>query len=615
MKFDTESIRIVQATGLSFLQVGRLKLGLTMTLLAILCLGSPVLASTATENDVQITVRVLDPTTEEAKKLPTASEFNDSRPVVHIVLPEKAASMSVLANSYIVLHGNRRVTFTSDMPDVLDSPARPYVFPSNVQGIFEAKKPGNAVITITYAGPAEICGAVANCSPNWAGYVLSQASQSFTGVTAQWKVPTVAQNSPHGMSSTWVGIDGWGNSTVLQAGTEQDFNPWYDSEGGAIYYAWFELFPNWQTFISVAPFSNVLGSATSNTLLPGDVVQVSIKPILGAATPVAGRPGQWLIEFTDQTQKWTFSTTVNYTGDLSSAEWIEEATSGPSGVQTLANYGQVEFDVKDRVATGGNPLNSPEFVPAEEVSMNQLGLSGSYSTPSNPDGDRDGFFVTYTQGGPNQVFPPGPWIATTVLPPAVVNQSYNQNLSVLQAASPSWTLTGSLPPGLLFNNSEGTISGIPSHTGTFPFSVVATDTSTGEYTQTQSLSIAVRSAPASTLRVDCGETTPSTTPPATFWPQIDGKATQCGVPATLPLGSHSVSATLTGFPGSYKMFYGGSCDDTGHVTLTQGNVAICLISAEATSVIYNGGCQKGEHCCDPSAKGCAKCMPEKTQCP
>ena len=166
-----------------------------------------------------------------------------------------------------------------------------------------------------------------------------------------------------------------------------------------------------------------------------------------------------------------------------------------------------------------------------------------------------------------------------VLPPAVVNEPYNQTLSVLQAASPSWTLTGSLPPGLAFNNLQGTISGIPSHTGTFPFAVVATDTSTGEVTQTQSLNIAVRSDPASILRVDCGGTTPSTAS-ATFWPQIDGKSTRCGVAVTLALGSHSVSATLTGFSGPYKIFYGGSCNSTGQVTLTQGNVATCLISAE-----------------------------------
>ena len=313
-------------------------------------------------------------------------------------------------------------------------------------GILEAKKPGNAIITVAYAGTAEICGVVANCSPHWAGYVLNQASQPFTGVTAQWKVPAVQPNSPEGMSCTWVGIDGWpsGNNTVLQVGTEQDFDPFYDPVGGAIYYAWFELYPKLQNYISVLPFTNI-ASATLNTLLPGDLVQASITAAPGT-TPSAGQTSQWLIEFTDVTQKWTFRHTVNYAGDLSSAEWIEEAPLGPLGIQTLVNYGQVEFDIKDRVRRYGNALGSPGFVPADEVSMNQLGLSGSYSTPSNPDGDGDGFLVTYTEGGPNQVFPPGPWIATMVLPPAVVNEPYNQTLSVLQAASPSWTLTGSLPP-------------------------------------------------------------------------------------------------------------------------------------------------------------------------
>jgi hypothetical protein len=569
------------------------------------------------ENTVKITLRVLDPATEEAKKLPKTRESHEGRPIVHLTLQDKAASVSVLPNSYIVLHASRKVLFTIDKPDVLEVPAQLYVFPSDVQGILQAKKPGTAVISID-SGPAEVCGIVAGCSPNWAGYVLGKGGP-FTGVTAQWTVPTIDQSSPHGSSSTWVGIDGLTNNTVLQAGTEQDYHPWYDPFGGPDYYAWFEVFPSPQSPITpVAGIGNFLGSATSNNLSPGDIVLVSITPAIGTPIPVPGNAGHWVIQFTDQTQNWSFSTTVTYAGDLSSAEWIEEATSGPSGIQTLADYNIVSFDLKDQVATGGGPLGSPNFNSGEEVSMSQqLGPDWVYSTPSNPDGDLDGFSVTYNQNSPNRAGPPGPFITSKLLPPALLNQTYNQTLTVVQAASPSWTLNGSLPPGLVFKGTMGTVSGIPSLVGTFPFSVVATDTSTGAFSQTQSLSIQVLSTPSATLQLLCspGNEMLPATPSAAIDAKIDGKSAQCGPPVTLALGVHKVSATVSGFGQPYQVFYGGTCNAAGLVSLSQGNIATCIISVEARNIVQNACPNGGEHCCSPSAKGCKLCYPANKACP
>jgi len=137
---------------------------------------------------------------------------------------EKPQTATVASGSYIVLHSKRHTTYTVEGADRLDTPRRVFVYPNGVQAILEAKKAGTAVVKLAYSGPA---------ANNWSGYELSDKAV-FTGVTAQWVVPTIQPGSPQGMSSTWVGIDGDGNNTVLQAGTEQDNTPWYAPLSGAV---------------------------------------------------------------------------------------------------------------------------------------------------------------------------------------------------------------------------------------------------------------------------------------------------------------------------------------------------------------------------------------------
>ena len=80
-------------------------------------------------------------------------------------------------------------------------------------------------------------------STNWAGYAaVAPANDHFTYVQAVWTVPTISASSPaFSFSSTWVGLDGFGSSTVEQIGTEADGAP--GDSAAAQYYAWIELFP------------------------------------------------------------------------------------------------------------------------------------------------------------------------------------------------------------------------------------------------------------------------------------------------------------------------------------------------------------------------------------
>jgi hypothetical protein len=83
-----------------------------------------------------------------------------------------------------------------------------------------------------------------------------------------------------------------------------------------------------------------------------------------------------------------------------------------------------------------------------------------------------------------------PVIGTTSLPNGTKNTSYSQTLSVSGGLAPfTWSVSGSLPPGLSFNASTVVISGKPTTSGTFSFTVKVID-SLGN-TTTQSLTIKI----------------------------------------------------------------------------------------------------------------------------
>ncbi len=72
-------------------------------------------------------------------------------------------------------------------------------------------------------------------------------------------------------------------------------------------------------------------------------------------------------------------------------------------------------------------------------------------------------------------------IITTSLPNGTVGAAYNQPLSVANGTAPyQWGLvSGSLPPGLVLNVQPGSISGTPTSTGTFVFTVGVVDNNLG----------------------------------------------------------------------------------------------------------------------------------------
>lgn len=204
-------------------------------------------------------------------------------------------------------------------------------------------------------------------SENWSGYAVTGGT--YTAVTGTWTVPTVQPTPTDAYSSSWVGIDGFDDPDLIQAGTEQD------SIGGqAQYQAWWEILPAAQTPIS------------SITVSPGDTIRASIAEAVG---------DEWTISVEDLTSGQAFSTQQVYSGPLSSAEWIEEAPEVDGAVARLADYGESSF-VPETV-NGADP----GFTPSDAGALVQDGAQ--VSTPSNPNLETDGFNIAY---GPTAPAPP-----------------------------------------------------------------------------------------------------------------------------------------------------------------------------------------------------------------
>ncbi len=211
-------------------------------------------------------------------------------------------------------------------------------------------------------------------STNWSGYAIT--GRTYTTVTGHWVVPQVQTPAKRlrkksAFSSSWVGIDGYGNSDLIQAGTEQD---WIGGRDRAPFYqAWWEILPYAETPIPSLPVN------------PGDAMVVTI---------TKGTP-KWTITVTDTTTGQSFSTQQPYSGPGASAEWIQEAPTIGNHVATLADDSTVTFD------PGTVNAGNPGLVPADAGVM--LKRRKQISTPSSPNTARDGFAVAY-----GAVAPPAP---------------------------------------------------------------------------------------------------------------------------------------------------------------------------------------------------------------
>ena len=219
--------------------------------------------------------------------------------------------------------------------------AAPKAFASWQKAMTASKNRVSPVLEVTknIAGPAKLkAGAIAGTpapgaaanSYNWSGYVNTNGvtkygSSSFYYIIGDYVVPIARQayskcDGGWDWSVSWVGIDGWGSSDVLQAGSESDAYC-NGTTKSAYYSAWYEWYPYGWTRITSLP------------IVPGDDLFVEVwssTSTYGHAYIVNYNTNQYVI--------------VNFYAPSgtqlvgNSAEWVVERPAVGGSLVTLANY-------------------------------------------------------------------------------------------------------------------------------------------------------------------------------------------------------------------------------------------------------------------------------------
>ncbi|WP_067932363.1 G1 family glutamic endopeptidase [Alicyclobacillus kakegawensis] len=235
-------------------------------------------------------------------------------------------------------------------------------------------------------------------SQNWSGYAVAGDSGAFQAITGNWRVPEVTptvggdQAAAHGgwwkrllvwlsrllsgngsqrdaYSATWIGIDGFSDTQLIQIGTAQNV-----IAGQPQYYAWWEILPSPETVIPPQAYP----------VRPGDQVTAAI---------TRQEDRRWRLSLWNRTQGWVFARpNLNYDGPLTSAEWIEEAPEVDERLARLADFGEVVFT--------GCSLNglAVRLQPADAGAMVQG--RQTVAVPSAPAKSGDAFTIAFGSTAP-----------------------------------------------------------------------------------------------------------------------------------------------------------------------------------------------------------------------
>jgi hypothetical protein len=220
----------------------------------------------------------------------------------------------------------------------------------------------------TNSAPAPSLSEGQNTSANWSGY-FATGGGSYTSVSATWKVPQpLTPTGSIAWGATWVGIGGVADTDLIQAGTGANV-----VLGRARFEAWIETLPQVAQSVQLA-------------VTPGDSVTVSIDE-QGAGS------GNWQISISNNTTGQSYQTGVSYTSTESSAEWIEEAPTGATGVLPLDNFQSVEFSIAATMLNG----QSMNLAQASAEPLTMLDESNQpLAVPSSLGSDGGAFTITRT---------------------------------------------------------------------------------------------------------------------------------------------------------------------------------------------------------------------------
>ncbi|HEX4060756.1 MAG TPA: G1 family glutamic endopeptidase [Streptosporangiaceae bacterium] len=158
----------------------------------------------------------------------------------------------------------RRLAF----PQLLRLPAMGVLVAASMLAAAGPAAAGQGFAPHTWGGPHS------NAKSNWGGYAASGSSGEFTTIKGGWTEPVTTCTAKHDLAAPWVGLDGYGTSTVEQTGVQVACNT-----GKPIYSGWYEMYPASPVYFS-NPVSasdkfqaSVTASGHSYTLVLQDVTK------------------------------------------------------------------------------------------------------------------------------------------------------------------------------------------------------------------------------------------------------------------------------------------------------------------------------------------------------
>jgi hypothetical protein len=199
-------------------------------------------------------------------------------------------------------------------------------------------------------------------SNNWSGYAAQ--GSTYTSVSSSWTEPSVSCNT-NGIVAFWIGLDGWGSSTVEQDGTGVDC-----SSGSPQHFAWWETYP-----------ANAI-QEYSDPVSPGDSM---------TSTVTDEGNGTYEMDLTDNTQGWTENNPVSASGQDASAEIIAEAVTSGSSVTQLPDFGSVSFS--------GSQIDGATMESAGAQAIDMTDSSGNVIASTGASDGQGDFTVTYVGSG------------------------------------------------------------------------------------------------------------------------------------------------------------------------------------------------------------------------
>ncbi len=171
-----------------------------------------------------------------------------------------------------------------------------------------------------------------------------------------------------GYSSSWIGIGGQSDKTLIQVGTEQNsFNV------QETYNVWYELLPSYAVRL------------TNMSVQPRDIIVASI-------TLVNSATNEWNIQISDATNGQAFNQNFVYNSSRSSGEWIMERPTVNNQISALSDFGDLTFNgcyanVNNLIA----PISELSFSKIEMTNNQYVALA----SVSDLGADGASFTVTY----------------------------------------------------------------------------------------------------------------------------------------------------------------------------------------------------------------------------